>query len=276
MDISSVVILVTLGIVFGTLELCIGVVLGWQLCARRIQTEGPSPDPRWSAEMIGIRQQMDQLALLADASRSELPSELMQLIVQLATAIANLQRDMTAAHRSEAYRPPDHAAVGLPRKQPPSPQPPRQDIKPEEPTPAAHASGTQDVGNTEFIEWFDRAGVPEPAMKLEGTRRYRFAVSQPLAPFRDGNLDNYRDVQCHDISRSEIRYVVEQQPTYSEAVIGIGVPAPVKLILVSIDDYRPVYMYGLVGFLVTATFRKVIPIDRDQPEALVATSGDEN
>jgi hypothetical protein len=61
-------------------------------------------------------------------------------------------------------------------------------------------------------------------------------------------------VQCHDLSPSEIRYIVEDRPKEDEVVIGLGIPRPIKYLRARVEDYRSVYMYGRVGFLVTAAF----------------------
>jgi hypothetical protein len=82
-------------------------------------------------------------------------------------------------------------------------------------------------------------------------------VQQLVAPRRGEDLpaaSAFEPVQCHDISPAELRYVAEHRPKGNEVVIGLGIPRPVKFLLAEVVDYRSVYMYGRVGYLVTARF----------------------
>ena len=59
-------------------------------------------------------------------------------------------------------------------------------------------------------------------------------------------------VQFHDLSVRDIRFFLDDRPAEDNVVIGLGVPKPVKWIAAKIEDYRSVFMYGRVGYLVTA------------------------
>ena len=65
-------------------------------------------------------------------------------------------------------------------------------------------------------------------------------------------------VQCHDLSVRDIRYFVDELPTEEVVVIGVGVPKPVKWLAGEIEDFRSAFMYGRVGYLVTARHRTCV------------------
>jgi hypothetical protein len=85
--------------------------------------------------------------------------------------------------------------------------------------------------------------------------RYRFSTKQPLAPAPDSRpllAEAFSMVQFHDLSVRDVRFFLDDRPGEDNVVIGLGVPKPVKWIAAKIEDYRSVFMYGRVGYLVTA------------------------
>jgi len=82
--------------------------------------------------------------------------------------------------------------------------------------------------------------------------RYKLSAKQPLAPYPSGTSVRFRTVQCHDLSVKEIRFFEDDPPGEEKVVIGLGLPSPVKWLLAEIEDCRSAFMYGRVGFLVTA------------------------
>jgi hypothetical protein len=93
--------------------------------------------------------------------------------------------------------------------------------------------------------------------------RYRFSTKQPLAPaVNNGPLaaEAFSMVQFHDLSIRDVRYFVDDLPTEDKVVIGLGVPQPVKWFAAEVEDSRSAFMYGRVGYLVTA--RLLASIDK--------------
>ena len=85
--------------------------------------------------------------------------------------------------------------------------------------------------------------------------RYRFSTKQPLAPAPDGrplSAEAFNLVQLHDLSVRDVRFFLDDRPVEDNVVIGLGLPKPVKWIAAKIENYRSVFMYGRVGYLVTA------------------------
>jgi hypothetical protein len=85
--------------------------------------------------------------------------------------------------------------------------------------------------------------------------RYRFSTKQPLAPAPDTrplSAEAFNMVQFHDLSVRDVRFFLDDRPVDDNVVIGLGVPKPVKWIAAKIEDYRSAFMYGRVGYLVTA------------------------
>jgi hypothetical protein len=98
--------------------------------------------------------------------------------------------------------------------------------------------------------------------------RHRFSAKQPLAPaISSGPLpaEAFRMVQFHDLSIRDVRYFEDDLPSEDKVVIGLGVPKPVKWIAARIENSRSAFMYGRVGYLVTA--RLIASIDRRDPVA---------
>lgn len=139
----------------------------------------------------------------------------------------------------------------------------------------AHRLGAHAVGNSRILEWFSGRSVERspPGEK----NRYPFAVQQPLAVRKGVDLPepgDFKLVQCHDLSPAEIRYIVEDRPKEDDVVIGLGIPRPIKHLLARVEDYRSVYMYGRVGFLVTASFVEALDgysqdsANQEEPESV--------
>jgi hypothetical protein len=87
--------------------------------------------------------------------------------------------------------------------------------------------------------------------------RHRFSAKQPLAPaINNGPLpaEAFRMVQFHDLSIRDIRYFEDELPSEEKVVIGLGVPKPVKWIAAKVENSRSAFMYGRVGYLVTARY----------------------
>ena len=96
---------------------------------------------------------------------------------------------------------------------------------------------------------FERA---PPSMPMP---RHKFAVTQPIAMGgSDGALTKILHVQCHDLSVSDVRYLVDDPPAVERVVIGLGIPKPVKWLAGTVEDFHSVFMYGRVGYLVTVRF----------------------
>jgi hypothetical protein len=98
--------------------------------------------------------------------------------------------------------------------------------------------------------------------------RHRFSAKQPLAPaISNGPLpaEAFRMVQFHDLSIRDVRYFEDDLPSEDKVVIGLGVPKPVKWIAARIENSRSAFMYGRVGYLVTA--RLIASIDKRDPVA---------
>jgi len=95
----------------------------------------------------------------------------------------------------------------------------------------------------------------EPAPPSQPAPRFKFAVMQPVAlGGGDGVLRKILHVQCHDLSVSDVRYLVDDPPTVERIVIGLGIPKPVKWLAGTVEEFHSVFMYGRVGYLVTVRF----------------------
>ena len=236
-----VAVWIVAAIVLGTCPLCLGLAIGWNMGRRAGAVVQPVDMQPFVSSVEMIR---GDLGELTQRSRDlPLPDQ------EFAALLARLTLSLDELHRSLSSR-------MLARQE-------NQNAPAKEASPASqersHSLGAHAVGNARILEWF--SGRPLDRSPLVERNRFPYAVRQPLAPRTSEALPRPQDfavVQCHDISPREIRYIVEDRPKEDEVVIGLGIPRPIKHVLARVEDYRSVYMYGRVGFLVTASFVQVV------------------
>ncbi len=257
MSALQIAALIGAAIVLGTGHLCVGLSIGWFMGRRAgavIQPVNLEPF------LTSVERMRGDLGELSRLSRTvTLPDH------EFAALLARLTLSLDELHRSLSSR-----VFAVPR--PPA-------ANAHDPTPApeerSHRMGAHAIGNTRILEWFSdrQVGQNTPSEK----NRYPFAVQQPLAARKGAELPEPGDfelVQCHDLSPTEIRYIVEYRPKEDEVVIGLGIPRPIKHLLARVEDYRSVYMYGRVGFLVTASFIEALDgysldsANQEEPESV--------
>ena len=220
------------GMLLGSAHLCAGLAMGWYMGKSRPSPSGASVDLEPFVTAVDrLRLEMAELSQLTKAAPG--PNQ------EIATLVARLALSLDELHQSMSSRP--HQAA------------PSQPVEPDD---KSHRMGAHAVSNRRILQWFANEEIRSPRSE-EDARRYPFAVRQFAAMRRDEELPDpaaFEAVQCHDLSPTEVRYIVEQRPKGCEVVIGLGLPHPVKFLLARIEDYRSVYMYGRVGYLVTAQF----------------------
>ncbi|HUE70468.1 MAG TPA: hypothetical protein VMP01_06215 [Pirellulaceae bacterium] len=231
-----VIVLAAAAVVLSTGHVSIGLAMGWRTGHARSASPVANLKPMVTL-VERIRDEMGDLSRLAQ----KLPS----LDRAIAASIARLTSSLDELLRSVGNVPAMASAA----------------VQTAE---LSHPMGTRAVGNVRILEWFNRPTIGRSLP--EESRRYPFAVPQPLAPRQSEELPDPGDfklVQCHDLCPTQLRYVIDDRPKDEEVVIGLGLPKPVKFLLARIDDFRSVYMYGQVGFLVTATFVETLDAYRN-------------
>jgi hypothetical protein len=221
MDGGIFLALLTGGVALCLGHLGVGLAVGW----RMRQKKSASPEP-----LVDSVERMR--ADLVDLSRlaRDIPSldrEFAALLGRLTLSLDELHRTLTDPNRTVGGEPQDPEQHG-------------------------HQLGTHAVGNVRILAWFNQ---PIGCSLTEENRP--FAVKQPLAPRVSDEFPEPQDfelVQCHDLSPTQIRYLLDHQPTEEEVVIGLGLPTPIKYLLARIEDFKSLHIYGRDGFLVTATF----------------------
>jgi hypothetical protein len=267
---SSIVIAVFAGAVFGLLLLSIGLVAGFKigrLATPRIYVAGLGQDAKLDrsdlqglvAAWVETRIRLMELALAA-REMPDLPSEFAHQwrreVVRLTEDICHTIDHKPHSHDMQSQYEATTSAL------------------PASATEPARDSMEQDVGedagpvisNEQILELLDGLGrVPrDDSLPMI---RYKFNVKQPLARAVDqGPLEPeaFRIVQCHDLSGRDIRYFVEDPAIEGMIIMGLGVPRPVKWVAARVEDSRSTYRYGRVGYLVTA--KLLASIDRRDHE----------
>lgn len=220
-------------IVVGSGHLCIGLALGWYMGRMSGGAVQPIDLEPYVAAVGTIRSQVGELSQRATENPAPDPA-FTSIIARLTLSLDELHRALTTPQRTTA----------------PSSAEPADE--------ASHQMGTHAVGNGRLMEWFQGAR-PMVVPSIDAGRRYPFAVQQFVAERRGVDLPQSGEfirVQCHDICPSELRYIVENRPKFPEVVIALGLPRPVKFVTAQVADYKSVYMYGRVGYLVTARFEE--------------------
>jgi hypothetical protein len=245
-----------------TAHLLAGLSLGWYFGRRTVRS--PAAPPLSSeAELLApyanqfsdLLRRLEDVAQMASSGQERDEVRLATLLAGIMSSVKELQQKMAGHAAGCVESPPASAPAHETHAEAPSPA--------AEPAAAAeeHAPQRSAVDNQKILDWFQddrRLAVPSRGNE----RRYPFPVVQRLAPRCGGELpgaESFRPVQCHDLSAREIRYISEQTPKEIEVVIGLGVPRPVKYMIARIEDYRTVYMYRRVAYLVTATFVAALP-----------------
>lgn len=233
---TSLTMLIGLGMVLGSAHLCVGLAIGWYMGKSRSAPAGPAVNLEpFVTSVERLRLEMAELSRLSKSVPS--PDQgLVTLVARVALSLDELHQSLSNPGR------------------PASPPP-----KTTEPDGQSHCMGAHAVSNSRILQWFAGQRIRSPV--TEEGRRYPFAVQQFLAVRKGEELPEASDFareQCHDLSATEVRYLIEQRPKESEIVIGLGLPHPVKFLLARIEDYRSVYMYGRVGYLVTARFLEAL------------------
>jgi hypothetical protein len=224
--------MIGLGMVLGSGHLCAGLAIGWYMGKSRPAPAAPPPvnlEP-FVTSVEQLRLEMAQLSRLSKNVPSP-DQEFTTLVARLALSLDEL-----------------HQALSNPSRVVAMPKAPNPDGE-------SHRMGAHAVSNRRILQWFAGQQIRSPI--TEEGRRYPFAVQQFLAMRKGEELPEPADfelVQCHDLSPTEVRYLVDQRPKGAEVVIGLGLPQPVKFLLARVEDYRSVYMYSRVGYLVTAQF----------------------
>jgi hypothetical protein len=224
-------------IVLGTGHLCVGLAIGWFTGKRAGMIVQPVNMEPFVASVEQIRGDLGQLSRMSHEVTFP-DQESAELLARLTLSLDELHRSLS----SRVCAKPNVPSVAT------------QDASPASED-RSHTLGAHAVGNTRILEWFQDRTAGRAA--LSEKNRYPFALKQPLAVRQGEELPEPGDfelVQCHDISPSEVRYIVEDRPKDDDVVIGLGIPRPIKYLLARVEDYRSVYMYGRVGFLVTASF----------------------
>ena len=251
----SVAALLVGAILIVTGHLVAGIYIGWHMGRRA----GPAHiQPLNVGPLVASVEQMRQdFGELSQLSRSAgVPQEFAVLLARLTQSLDELHRSLSSRVCAKPAAPEATATPAAPEER-------------------SHRLGAHAIGNSRILQWFhDRpVGQCPPGEKT----RYPFAVQQPLATRKGEELPEPGDfelVQCHDLSPVEIRYLVEDRPKDDEVVIGLGIPRPIKHLLARVEDYRSVYMYGRVGFLVTASFVEALDgyrdeaAEKEQPESV--------
>jgi hypothetical protein len=257
MTVFSVAALVVGAILLVTGHLGAGLYIGWHMGRRAV----PRPIQPLNVEPLvaSVEQMRHDFGELSQLSRSAgLPEEFALLLARLTLSLDELHRSLYSRVCAKPAAPSASA-----------------NDTPSAPEERSHRLGAHAIGNSRILQWFhDRpVGQCPPGEKC----RYPFAVQQPLAVRKREELPapgDFELVQCHDLSPVEIRYLVEDRPKDDEVVIGLGIPRPIKHLLARVEDYRSVYMYGRVGFLVTASFVAALdgyshdPADQEEPESV--------
>jgi hypothetical protein len=253
---GATVVLLFAAVVVASGHLCVGIAIGWAMGRRVAGVAEPFDLEPFATSVDSIRSQVSQLSQRASEAPSSDPM-FASIIARLTLSLDELHRALTSPAKTTA-----------PNSAEPANEP-------------SHQMGTHAVGNGRLLEWF-QGTRPMVVPVIDAGRRYPFAVQQFVAERRNVELPQpgeFVRVQCHDISPSEVRYLVENRPKFPEVVIALGMPRPVKFVTAQIEDYRSVYMYGRVGYLVTAKFEESIDHPpyvksfraRAEEEALAAT-----
>jgi len=263
---SNLTIELLIGSMLCLLHLGIGLAIGWRFgrfSAPGVHIAWPVPPPveqsesqRLMAAWDDLRQRLIELASNARETQ-QVPQEVLS---QWRTELAHLTNELHQVLDrklgiTEAPRPPDaDTSVMLASNGNP--------VDEAEP-------GIDIITNAQIVELV--SGVGNESHECVPLVRYRFPVKQPLAGrLNNGAVKAFGMVQCHDLSVTNVRYFVDDLPTEEFVVIGLGLPKPVKWLAAEVENFRSAFMYGRVGYLVTARLRA--SIDKRLPE-LVGSNG---
>lgn len=254
----TVALLLLGAIVLATGQLCIGIAIGWFMGRRSRALIQPVNMEPIVASVEQIRGELGELARLSrDVSSPD--DEFTAIIARLTLSLDELHQSLSSRVRAKPESTHDSTCDPIPKQEDRS-----------------HRMGTHAIGNSRILEWFAR---PVGQFIPGENHRYPFAVQQPLAERKGEDFPepgDFAPVQCHDLSPTGIRYIVDHRPKVDEVVIGLGLPRPIKFLLARVEDYRSVYMYGRVGYLVTARFEETVDWyltdEFDAKPAIAATS----
>jgi hypothetical protein len=233
-------LLIGAAIVLSTGHLCAGIAIGWYAGRRNAVVIQPVNMEPIVTSVEQIRGEMGQLAKLSRSVPSP-GQEFTSLISRLTLSLDELHQSLSSRVRVKPESTQDSTCEPVPKQEDRS-----------------HRMGTHAIGNGRILEWFAR---PIGQIIPGENHRYPFAVQQPMAVRKGEDFPDAGDfaaIQCHDLCPSEIRYIVDHRPKVDEVVIGLGLPRPIKFLLARVEDYRSVYMYGRVGYLVTARFEATV------------------
>ena len=257
MSALQVAALIGVAIVLGTGHLFIGLAVGWYMGLRAGAVIQPVNMEPFVASVEEIRGDLGHMSRMSQEVTFP-DQEFAELLARLTLSLDELHRSLSGRVCSKPQATSVAAAVESSASDERS-----------------HSLGAHAVGNTRIREWF--GGQEDWRSATRERNRYPFAVKQPLAARKCEELPEPGDftlVQCHDISPVEIRYIVEDRPKGDEVVIGLGIPRPIKYVMARVEDFRSVYMYGRVGFLVTASFVETLDgysldaVGQEEPEAV--------
>jgi hypothetical protein len=229
------------GSMFCLLHLGIGIAVGSRM-SRNVTVLGTKPQsdapivPQQVIDWNEVRVRLAELSPFIQAVQVLPLAELRDKKDDLLNRISNLH----------------NAMEGKPCEHPSKPQP--LPVPQCEPTVEVPMTEQGVHTNEQILALLDGATF-ERTHPLTPISRHKFAVTQPLATGgSDGVLCKICQVQCHDLSVNDVRYVVDHPPTAERVVIGLGVPKPVKWLAGTVEDFHSVFMYGRVGYLVTVRF----------------------